>query len=102
MKQKSHSSVGFRAGRREFGKAALAGFLGGGLSVSSAEGGSAVDHKSSSVKLLCTTNRDHKPDTGSVAAVANAVRRGADLRRFSTYFENAAVTSRFPYSLPTS
>ncbi len=41
--------------------------------------------KSSFVKLLCTTNGDHKPIAGSVADVAAAVRRGADLRRFSTY-----------------
>lgn len=37
------------------------------------------------VKLLCTTNGLHKPVEGSVAAVAEAVRQGADLRRFSTY-----------------
>ena len=41
--------------------------------------------KSSFVRLLCTPNADHKPIAGSVAAVADAVRRGADLRRFSTY-----------------
>ena len=41
--------------------------------------------KSSFVKLLCTTNADHKPMSGSVADVADAVRRGADIRRFSTY-----------------
>ena len=36
-------------------------------------------------KLLCTTDRNHEPIDGSVAAVAEAVRRGSDLRRFSTY-----------------
>ena len=37
------------------------------------------------VSLLCTTNGDHQPVSGLVAAVAQAVRRGCDLRRFSTY-----------------
>ena len=40
---------------------------------------------SSFVSLLCRTNGNHEPVGGSVAAVADAVRRGADLRRFSTY-----------------
>lgn len=37
------------------------------------------------VELLCVTDRDHTPISGSVAAVAEAVRSGSDLRRFSTY-----------------
>ena len=34
---------------------------------------------------LCTTNGTHQVMAGSVAAVAEAVRQGADLRRYSTY-----------------
>lgn len=37
------------------------------------------------MSLLCTTNGNHEPVSGSVAAVAEAVRRGDDLRRFSTF-----------------
>lgn len=40
---------------------------------------------SSSVSPLCRTDSGHEPTEGSVAAVAEAVRGGADLRRFSTY-----------------
>ena len=67
-------------------------FWEGGLSISRAQGDSAVARKLPSAKLLCTTNRDHKPDTGSVAAVADAVRRGADLRLFYTFqFEGTGL-----------
>ena len=34
---------------------------------------------------VCRVGRDFRPTHGTVAAVAEAVRRGADLRRFSTY-----------------
>ena len=34
---------------------------------------------------LCRVGRDFRPMQGDVAAVAEAVRQGADLRRFSTY-----------------
>ena len=37
------------------------------------------------VSLLCKTNAQHTPVEGDVVAVADAVRQGADLRRFSTY-----------------
>ena len=42
--------------------------------------------KSSHAEWLCTTNGQHQVVEGSVAAVAEAVRTGADLRRFSTYY----------------
>ena len=38
-----------------------------------------------SARLLCTTDGNHRPIDGSVVSVAEAVRRGGDLRRFSTY-----------------
>jgi len=34
---------------------------------------------------LCSVGKDFRPTDGDTAAVANAVRQGADLRRFSTY-----------------
>ena len=43
------------------------------------------EHGASSAVVLCRTNGRHEPTDGTVAAVADAVRRGADLRRFSTY-----------------
>ena len=47
--------------------------------------GQTLGESSSSVSSLCKANGDHKPVEGAVAAVADAVRQGADLRRFSTY-----------------
>ena len=42
-------------------------------------------NNSSRAHWVCTTSGEHKVEEGSVTAVADAVREGADLRRFSTY-----------------
>ena len=58
--------------------------------------------KRTTSKLLCTLDKDHKPVGGSVAAVVDAVRRGADLRRSSSFEEREAGLVEETGTLQTS
>ncbi len=58
--------------------------------------------KRTTSKLLCTLDQDHKPVAGSVAAVVDAVRRGADLRRSSSFVEREAGLVEETGTLQTS
>ena len=51
---------------------------------------------------VCTVGGDFRPAAGRVAAVAEAVRRGADLRRFSTYDPESTGLVEETMSLQTS
>ena len=58
--------------------------------------------KRTTSELLCTLDQDHKRVGGSVEAVVDAVRRGADLRRSSSFEEREAGLVEETGTLQTS